>query len=136
MIAAIWILTLLGLALWTALAAGLHMLLAADPAWLSAFGEWLARIPGSGWISDMWPDWHRITMWLLKGLQDMLRWAGAVAIWVLWIIWAAATGLALLAAGALHLMARGYQKATAMAQQAAQQAAQHAAHPAAQKSAP
>ncbi|MFN0185845.1 MAG: hypothetical protein ACKVQR_18700 [Aquabacterium sp.] len=106
MIAAIWILTLLGLVIWTLLAAGLHALLAADTSWLVAFGQWLATMPGAGWLEEWWPAWHRTVVWMLQGLQGGLRWAGAAALWVVWLLWGVGTLLALLAAGGLHLLAR------------------------------
>jgi hypothetical protein len=87
MVALIWIFTLLGLGLWTALAFGLHWLLNADPAWATAAATWLTSMPGAPWLESWWPGWEAWVVWVGELLRWALAWAGPVAVALVWVAW-------------------------------------------------
>jgi hypothetical protein len=102
----IWFFTLLFLLLWTALAAGLHALLAADPAWTAQLSAWLTSLPAAPWIEGWWPGWEAWVVWSFEMVRWALGWAGPLAIAAVWVLWAiVALPLLGLAAG-LSLLVR------------------------------
>jgi hypothetical protein len=74
-----WTLALLGLALWTLLAWGVHALVAGGGDWL---GQWLAPV--------LAPEWEAVS-------ATALAWAERLGVAVVWVVWALG-GLAMLAA--------------------------------------
>jgi len=100
MLIAIWIVTLLLLGLWSALAWGLSALLATDGAWLAQIGPWLSHLPFGGWLETWYPSWLEDAHLLLSLLHNALAWLGGAAPTLVWVAWALGTaGLLLMGAG-------------------------------------
>ena len=57
---AIWIFTLIGLALWTLLAWGLHSLLSIDPKWLDDVEALVKNVPYAEVIERWFPGWQQL----------------------------------------------------------------------------
>lgn len=93
MVIAIWILTLLGLALWSLVAWGLHALLGLDAgALMGDLKPLIAQIPYGSVIEQWIPGWQGLLQATLELSQTLLGWlgsAGPVLVWVLWGIGAA-----------------------------------------------
>jgi predicted PurR-regulated permease PerM len=104
MLAAIWILTLLGLAVWSLLAWGLHTLLTIDPRWIDDVQALIERVPYADVIDRWLPGWRELLDLAMDLTQTVLGWVGSNAPLVAWIVWGIGT-LALLAmAGVLSLV--------------------------------
>ncbi|MFY9513140.1 MAG: hypothetical protein WAQ05_19425, partial [Rubrivivax sp.] len=88
MLAAIWIIAAILLALWSLAAWGLHGLLQ----WLgSTSGELqpLAdRIPWSGVLDSWLPGWQELLRLLLEFSASALAWAGGAVPLIAWVVWA------------------------------------------------
>lgn len=96
MIAFIWIVTALGLALWSLGAWGLHTLLQADAGWIGDLGELIDRVPYAELIDRWFPGWQALMHALLALTQSTLGLLGAAAPLIVWSAWAVgALGLAL-----------------------------------------
>lgn len=100
---AIWILTLLGLALWSLLAWGLHLLLSIDPKWLDDVEELIKRVPYADVIERWMPGWQELLHAAMDLAQTVLGWVGSNAPLVAWIVWGIGTLLLLASGGLLSL---------------------------------
>jgi hypothetical protein len=115
MLAAVWILILLLLGLWTLGAWGLAALLGGDAGWIDRLQAWLFSAPWREAVDAWWPGWMMATQALLDALQAMLQWLGGVAPWVVWLLWGVgAAGFALLG-GLLTLVVVGVRRSSASA---------------------
>jgi hypothetical protein len=103
MLIAIWTLALLGIALWTLAAWGLHALLTLDPSRLQDLKPLIHEIP-YGELIDQWiPAWRTMLALAIDLTQKLVGWVGHAADWIVWLLWAAGTGVAVLVAGVLSL---------------------------------
>lgn len=98
MLIAIWILTLIGLALWSLASWGLHTLLTLDPMWVEDVEALIREIPYAEAIDRWFPGWRELLGVLMDVAQLVLGWVGTNAPLVAWIVWAAGA-LALLGTG-------------------------------------
>jgi hypothetical protein len=86
-LALIWILTLLGLAMWSLLAWGLHMLLAIDPGWVDDVESLIRQVPYADVIERWVPGWQELLHAAMDLAQLVLGWVGTNAPLVAWIVW-------------------------------------------------
>lgn len=100
MLAAIWILTLLGLALWSLAAWGLHTVLTLDPQWLDDVESLVRQIPYAQEIDRWFPGWRELLGVLMDLAELVLGWVGTNAPLVAWIVWTVGA-LGLLGLGAV-----------------------------------
>lgn len=100
MIVAIWIVTLLLLALWTLLAWAAAALLQSDAAWIDTLQRWLFDAPWRETLEAWLPGWSMTMQAMLDALQALLVWLGAAAPWLVWVAWGLGA-LSLLGLGAL-----------------------------------
>lgn len=98
MLIAIWILTLLGLVLWSLATWGLHALLSIDPRWLDDVEQLVRQIPYADAIDRWFPGWRELLGVLTDLAQVVLGWVGNNAPLVAWIVWGVGA-LALLGTG-------------------------------------
>ena len=98
MLVVIWILTLMGLVLWSLATWGLHTLLAIDPRWIDDVDTLLRHVPYADLIDHWLPGWHGLLTTLLDLAQWVLFWVGNNAPLIAWIVWAIGT-IALLSVG-------------------------------------
>lgn len=98
MLALIWLLTLLGLALWSLAAWGLHMLLVIDPGWLEDVDALIRQVPYAESIERWFPGWQDMLGAAVDLAQLVLGWVGSNAPLVAWIVWSIGA-LALLGLG-------------------------------------
>lgn len=104
MIAAIWILTALGLIVWSLVAWGVHALLGVDPAWVGDLAPLIDKIP-YGEVIDAWfPGWRDLLQLSLDIGRAVLGWLGGAAPVMVGVIWAVGAVLLLALAGLLHLI--------------------------------
>lgn len=101
---AIWVITALLVALWSAVCWALGSLLAMDGSWVAAVGPWLQTLPFGGWLEGWFPEWLAFANALLQALQAMLSWLGAAAPVLVGVLWAAVTGVLVLLAALLSLV--------------------------------
>lgn len=101
---AIWILTLLGLALWSLLAWGLHAVLTIDPQWLDDVEALIKRVPYAEVIDRWFPGWEQMLGATTDLAQTVLGWVGSNAPLVAWIVWGIGTLLLLGSGGVLSLI--------------------------------
>ena len=94
----IWFLTLLGLALWSLLAWGLHAVLSIDPQWLDDVEALIKRVPYADAIERWFPGWEQMLGVATDLAQTVLGWVGSNAPLVAWIVWGIGT-LGILAVG-------------------------------------
>lgn len=106
MITALWTLTLLGLAAWTAAAWGLHHLLHLDASALAGLPDWIAQLPGAHWLERWWPDWQSLARDLIALSTRAQAWLAATVPWLVWAVWALGALIGLACAGLLHLAVR------------------------------
>jgi hypothetical protein len=99
-LALIWILTLFGLAMWSLLAWGLHMLLAIDPGWVDDVESLIRQVPYADAIERWVPGWQELLHAAMDLAQLVLGWVGTNAPLVAWIVWSLGA-LVLLGAGLL-----------------------------------
>ena len=102
MIALLWTVTALGLALWSGAVWVVWALLTQDPVWVGQLHEWLQASPVAGWLDHWLPGWDGLLAAMIQLLQAVLR---GVLPWVPWLlagVWALGSLLALALAGLLH----------------------------------
>ena len=87
MLAFIWIVTLVGLALWTLATWGLHTLLTIDPKWLDDVQALARNVPFADTIEHWFPGWQELLEVLVDLAQTVLTWVGTNAPLVAWIVW-------------------------------------------------
>lgn len=87
MLALIWILTLVGLALWSLAAWGLHTLLTIDPGWLEDVDALIRQVPYADAIERWFPGWQQMVGAAMDLAQVVLGWVGSNAPLVAWIVW-------------------------------------------------
>lgn len=104
MLAVIWILTLIGLALWSLATWGLHTVLTIDPQWVEDVEALIREIPYAATIDHWFPGWRELLAVLMDITQLVLGWVGTNAPLVAWIVWAMGTLALLLAGGLLTLI--------------------------------
>ncbi|GAP38532.1 hypothetical protein [Piscinibacter sakaiensis] len=88
MLIAVWILTLLGLALWSAAAWGLHAVLSIDPARLQDLKPWLETLPYRDLLERWVPGWQALLGLAIDLTQSLLAWVGHAAPWLVAAVWA------------------------------------------------
>jgi hypothetical protein len=88
MLIAIWILTLVGLVLWSLATWGLHTLLTIDPKWVEDVEALTREIPYAEAIDRWFPGWRELLGVLMDVTQLVLTWVGTNAPLVAWIVWA------------------------------------------------
>jgi hypothetical protein len=86
-LALIWILTLIGLAVWSLLTWGLHTLLVIDPRWIDDVEKLIHEIPYADLIDDWIPGWQQLLQVTMDLAQTVLYWVGSNAPLVAWIVW-------------------------------------------------
>jgi hypothetical protein len=86
-LAFVWILTLLGLAVWSALAWGLHAVLTIDPRWVDNVESLIHEVPYADLITDWIPGWQQLLQVTMDLAQTVLSWVGSNAPLVAWIVW-------------------------------------------------
>jgi len=104
MLAAIWILTLIGLILWSLASWGLHTLLSIDPRWIEDIDKLAKEIPYTEAIDRWFPAWRELLDVLMDLAQVVLGWVGTNAPVVAWIVWGIGTLVLLLGGLALTLL--------------------------------
>jgi hypothetical protein len=87
MLPAIWIFTLLGLALWSLLCWGLHAVLAIDPNWIHDVDALIREVPLAAWINHVVPGWYEMLDVAMDLAAVVLSWVGTNAPLVAWIVW-------------------------------------------------
>ena len=87
MLALIWILTLVGLALWSLAAWGLHTLLTIDPGWVEDVDALIRQVPYAEAIERWFPGWQQMVSAAMDLAQVVLGWVGSNAPLVAWIVW-------------------------------------------------
>jgi len=87
MLIAIWILTLLGLVLWSLASWGLHTLLSIDPRWVEDVEKLIHEIPYAEAIDRWFPGWRELLGVLMDLAEFVLGWVGTNAPLVAWIVW-------------------------------------------------
>lgn len=100
MLALIWFLTLVGLALWSLAAWGLHTLLTIDPGWVEDVDALVRQVPYTDAIERWFPGWQQMVSAAMDLAQVVLGWVGSNAPLVAWIVWGIGA-LGLLGMGAL-----------------------------------
>lgn len=104
MLAVIWILTLIGLVLWSLASWGLHTLLSIDPRWVEDIDKLGKEIPYAEAIDRWFPGWRELLDVLMDLAQLVLGWVGTSAPLVAWIVWGVGTLVLLLAGLGLTLL--------------------------------
>ncbi|WP_374584612.1 hypothetical protein [Ideonella dechloratans] len=102
MIALLWTVTALGLALWSGAVWALWALLSHDPNWVGGLREWLDASPAAGWLDHWLPGWDALLVALIQVLQAVLRGVSAWIPWLLGAVWALGSLLTLALAGLMH----------------------------------
>jgi hypothetical protein len=87
MLALIWILTFVGLALWSLAAWGLHTLLTIDPGWIEDVDALIRQVPYADAIERWFPGWQQMVSAAMDLAQLVLGWVGSNAPLVAWIVW-------------------------------------------------
>jgi hypothetical protein len=87
MIIAIWIVALLGLALWSLLAWGLNAALNIDPSRLQDLKPLIERIPYGDFLGEWLPNWQAMLAALVDLSQTLLSWVGSAAPWLVAALW-------------------------------------------------
>ncbi|MDH4061701.1 MAG: hypothetical protein OEU94_12895 [Aquincola sp.] len=98
MLALIWIVTLIGLAVWSLAAWGLHSLLSVDPQWLDDVDTLIRNVPWAEAVERWFPGWREMLGVATDLAQLVLGWVGNNAPLVAWIVWGIGA-LALLGVG-------------------------------------
>jgi hypothetical protein len=87
MLAAIWIVTLIGMALWSLATWGLHMVLTIDPQWLDDVEALARQVPYADKLELWFPGWQQLMHSAVDMAQVALGWVGSNAPLVAWIVW-------------------------------------------------
>ncbi len=103
MLIAIWVITLLGIALWTLAAWGLQRMLSLDPQHLQELKPLIHEIPFGETIDQWFPAWRALLATAIDMTQHLVSWVGEVAPWLVWALWGTGTAAALLVAGITSL---------------------------------
>lgn len=103
MLIAIWVLTLLGIALWTLTAWGLQALLTMDPGRLQDLKPLIHEIPFGETIDQWLPGWRALLAVAIDATQSLVAWIGHAAPWLVWAMWGVGTAGLLLLAGIVSL---------------------------------
>jgi hypothetical protein len=114
MVITIWILTLLGIGLWTLGAWGLHAVLSVDAATLSDWDEAIDRLPQTlpyAGLLDVWlPGWTGALKLGVSVVQTLLGWMGGAADVIVGVLWGSGAllmlGVAVLGTLAVHTLTR------------------------------
>jgi hypothetical protein len=101
---AIWIFTLIGLALWSLLAWGLHAVLSIDPQWLDDAALLIKHVPYADAIERWFPGWEQLLHLAVDLAQSALSWVGSNAPLVAWIVWGIGALVLLGTGGMLSLL--------------------------------
>lgn len=104
MLPALWILTLLGIALWSLCAWGLHALLTIEPQWLDDLASAIETLPFGPALTDWLPGWRTLVEAVAGATQDGLAAIAASVPWIVWLVWGAGTVTLLVLAGGLSLL--------------------------------
>lgn len=88
MVIAVWILALVGLAFWSLVVWGIHVVLAIDPHWVGSLSPQLETMPYAAWLTQWFPGWQELARIGLETTQSALGWVGGAAPVALVIIWA------------------------------------------------
>jgi predicted PurR-regulated permease PerM len=91
MLAAIWIVAVIGIALWSLIAWGLHRVLTLDPQWVGDLEPLIDRIPYADVIERWVPGWRDILRAAIDMTQTVLEHAGDYVPWLVGLIWGAGT---------------------------------------------
>jgi hypothetical protein len=111
----IWILALIVLALWTAVAWATHALLSVDPAWVGDLKPLLDQVPFAAWFDTWVPGWQAVLAASLDVVQVMLKAVGGVGLWIVWVLWALVAFVVVAGAALLSIVVVLVRKATASA---------------------
>ena len=103
MLIAIWLIALLGIALWSLAAWGVHSVLAVDPSRLQDLQPLIHEIPFGETIDQWFPAWRTLLALAVDMTQKFAGWLGDVAPWLVWALWATGTGITLLLAALTSL---------------------------------
>jgi len=107
MIALIWLVVLLGLALWSLLGWGLYRLLTLDQAWLGDLGAVIQSMPLGHWLETWVPGWRPLVELAVDALQGLLSALGGAAPVLVWALWGSGTmAMVVVGAGLSVLVAR------------------------------
>jgi hypothetical protein len=101
---AIWIFTLIGLAIWSLLTWGLHALLSIDPKWLDDVEALIKQVPYADLIERWFPGWQQLLGVAMDLAQTVLGWVGSNAPLVAWIVWGIGALVLLSLGGLLSLI--------------------------------
>ena len=101
---AIWIFTLLGLAIWSLLTWGLHAVLSIDPKWLDDVEALVKNVPYAEVIERWFPGWQQLLGVAMDLAQTVLGWVGSNAPLVAWIVWGIGALMLLAVGGLLSLV--------------------------------
>jgi hypothetical protein len=120
MVIAIWILTVLGLGLWSLVAWGLHALLGLDgQALLGDLKPLIAQIPYGAVIEQWVPGWQGLLEATLALAKTLLGWLGSAGPVLVWVLWGIGAAVLLAIAAVLTLIVVIARRATAPARPAA-----------------
>jgi hypothetical protein len=100
---AIWLITAIVLALWSLAGWGLYQLVDSGVQLIGDLKPLIDRIPYAAIVEQWIPGWQDMLKLLLDLTQSLLSWLGGAAPFLVWLIWAAGTGLLLVIAGVLSL---------------------------------
>jgi hypothetical protein len=100
---AIWLITAIVLALWSLAGWGLYQLVDSGVQLIGDLKPLIDRIPYAAIVEQWIPGWQDMLKLLLDLTQSLLSWLGGAAPLLVWLIWAAGTGLLLVIAGVLSL---------------------------------
>jgi hypothetical protein len=104
MIAIIWILAAIGLALWSLVSWALHAVLVRLPEWSSDPGSVISAIPFAEWLDRWVPGWDTLVRIALDMAVVALAWVGSYAPLVVWLVWGLGAALVFGTAGVLTLI--------------------------------
>ena len=100
---AIWLITAIVLALWSLAGWGLYQLVTSGAQLIGDLKPLIDQIPYAAIVEQWIPGWQDMLKLMLDLLQSMLAWLGGAAPVLVWLLWAAGTGLLLVIAGVLSL---------------------------------
>ena len=103
-IIAVWLIAIVGLALWSLTAWGMQALLTVDPVHIGDMTALIEKVPHAEWFSRWLPGWQEGLRLAAEILQDVLGWVGGAAPMLLWILWAIGATVLLGAAALLSLL--------------------------------
>jgi hypothetical protein len=110
MIAAIWIIALVLLGLWSLVGWGAHALLVSGIQWAGDLKPLIDRIPFAAIIEQWVPGWQDALRLALDLMVGLLSWMGGAAPVLVWVVWGIGAVLLLGCAGLLSLVVALVQK--------------------------